>query len=119
MTVNTVKTLSKGLIVLLIAGQSLFLSAPAQAASQTVSLSVSGPKSAKPGSQVTFKFKLGKSVKGTCYVSLNGTNVGYSKFSGNSTQIRVRHANPGAYSFICAGGGTWLTDFTYLRVRNS
>jgi hypothetical protein len=119
MTVNAVKPLSKALIVLLLTGQSLFLSAPAQAASQTVSLTVSGPKSAKPGSQVTFKFKLGKSVKGTCYVNLNGTNVGYSKFSGNSTQIRVRHANPGAYSFLCTGGGTWRTDFTYLRVRNS
>lgn len=119
MTSTTVKTLSKALIVLMIVGQSLFLSAPANAVAQTVTMTVSGPKSAKPGSQITFKFKLAKSVKGTCYVSLNGTNVGYSKFSGNSTQIRVRHANPGAYSFICTGGGTWMTDFFYLRVRNS
>jgi hypothetical protein len=111
--------IAKTLIVMMFVGQSLLFTWPAHAAVESVSLSVSGPKTAKIGAQVTFKFKLGKSVKGTCYVSLNGTNVGYSKFSGNSTQIRVRHANPGAYSFICAGGGTWRTDFTYLRVRNS
>ena len=92
----------------------------ADAAMDTVTLSVSGPKSAKIGSQITFKFKLGKASVGRCYVYLGGKGIiGSSRISGTSTQVKVKHANPGTYSFICTGSGSWRTEFVYSRVQFS
>jgi hypothetical protein len=103
----------------LVLGQIVSPVSAAHAAMETVNLNVSGPSSAKIGNQITFKFKLGKSVKGTCYVNLGGKGViGTSRVSGSSTQIKVKHANPGTYSFICTGGGSWRTEFVYTRVQN-
>ena len=105
--------------IALVFGQAILPVGIAHAATETVGLSVSGPKSAKIGAQITFKFKLSKSVKGTCYVNLAGSGVvSTSKISGLSTQIKVQHKNPGAYNFICTGGGTWRTEFVYTRVQH-
>lgn len=106
----------KLLLVALVVTQ-LVIPVGAAQAMETVSLSVTGPKTAKLGSKMTFTFKLGKNVSGTCYVNLNGTGmIGYSKFSGSSTKITVTQSSPLSYSFLCTGGGKWRTPFVYKAV---
>jgi len=110
--------LSKFLSLALVSCLALSSPSAANAAMEKIGLTVTAPKSAKIGSLIVFKFKTSKAAIGTCYANLSGKGViGTASIRGSVAQVKVKHSSPGAYNFICTGGGKWSTDFVYLRVN--